>query len=110
MNGPLLVTTSTHALDRRIRDVKGLVVGHAVVTADESEFSNEPVVENVEHHAGYTQAFAHARNAAMAALLADARRLGANAVVDLRLDFRVVEPDTSTTICVSLTGTAVVTE
>lgn len=107
MSAPILVVTSTQVLNRQIRDVLGLVVGHAVVTVDGDEFENETIAEGIEHHAAYGKAFGHARNAAMAALLADAKRLGANAIVDTRLEFKVVEPDSSTTIGVSLTGTAV---
>ena len=107
MSAPILIATSTAALQRPVIHTLGLVVGHAVVTADDSEFPNVEVGEALARHTAYTLAFTHARNAAMAELLADAKRLGANAIVDTRLEFKNLEPDSAVTICVSFTGTAV---
>ncbi|MBI5433723.1 MAG: heavy metal-binding domain-containing protein [Planctomycetes bacterium] len=108
-----MVVTSVEALGRPIREPKGLVVGHAVVMVEIPE-DEEEEDQDVETAPGgmrvgtYERALLRARTAALAELLADARRVGANAVVDTRLQLGEVSESSEAAVFASFTGTALV--
>ncbi|MCE9595914.1 MAG: heavy metal-binding domain-containing protein [Planctomycetes bacterium] len=104
----MLITTTSHVEGRPIQDIKGLVVGHAVVAVDIFEGKDVEIAKGVKRVGAYERTFTFARNAAMAELLADAKSKGANAIVDLHLQFGEVDPTSDASIFASFTGTAVV--
>lgn len=104
----MLLTTTAHVEGRPIRDIKGVVVGHAVVAVDVFEGEDVEIAKGVKRVGAYERTFTFARNAAMAELLADAKATGASAIVDLRLRFGEVDPTSDASSFASFTGTAVV--
>ncbi|MCC6406578.1 MAG: heavy metal-binding domain-containing protein [Planctomycetes bacterium] len=110
MSAPILVVTSVDALGRPVREPKGLVVGHAVVQVDvfEEDDEDEETPPGGKRVGTYERALSRARTAALAELLADARRVGANAVVDTRLQLGEVSESSEAAVFASFTGTALV--
>lgn len=103
-----MIISTTPALEGRpIRDYLGIVTGEVIVGANifKDLFAN--IRDIVGGRSGaYEGALRDARNAAFEELEAEARRLGADAVVGVDIDYEVVGQSGSM-LMVSVSGTAV---
>ena len=102
----MIVTTTNTVEGRPIRDYKGIVVGEAIMGANVVRDFFAQVTDFVGGRSGaYETKLRDAREAAMAELQDEARKLGADAVVGVDIDYEVVG---DTMLMVSVSGTAVV--
>ena len=83
----MLIVSSNHIPGREIEKTIGLVRGSAIRTrnvfADFMEWMRNLVGAELHH---YTKMMAETREQAIDRMLADARRVGANAVISVRLE------------------------
>ncbi len=103
----MIVTTTPTIEGRPIRDYLGIVTGEAIIGANlfRDLFAN--IRDIVGGRAGsYERVLKEARSDAIEELQAEAKRLGANAVVAVDLDYEVIG-DTGSMLMVSASGTAV---
>ena len=103
----MIVTTTPTIEGRPIRDYLGIVTGEAIIGANlfRDLFAN--IRDIVGGRAGsYERVLKEARADAIEELQAEAKRLGANAVVAVDLDYEVIG-DTGSMLMVSASGTAV---
>lgn len=104
----MIVTTTPTVEGQRIVDYRGIVVGEAILGANifRDLFAN--IRDVVGGRSGsYEKVLAHGRKEALAEMEEEARRLGADAVVGVDLDYEVVGQGGSM-LMVSASGTAVV--
>jgi len=101
--------TTTHAIEgRRITDYKGIVVGEAIMGANIVRDVFASITDIVGGRSGaYESKLQEARVTALRELEARAEALGANAVVGIDLDYKVVG---QSMLMVSASGTAVQVE
>lgn len=103
----MIITTTTLVEGRPVREYLGVVVGEVIIGANIFRDLFAGIRDIVGGRAGsYENAMRDARNQAMAELEAEARRLGADAVVAVDLDYEVVGQGGSM-LMVSVSGTAV---
>lgn len=103
----MIITTTTLVEGRPVREYLGVVVGEVIIGANIFRDLFAGIRDIVGGRAGsYENAMRDARNQAMAELEAEARRLGADAVVGVDLDYEVVGQGGSM-LMVSVSGTAV---
>ena len=103
----MIVTTTPTIEGRPVREYLGLVVGEVIIGANIFRDLFADIRDIVGGRAGsYENAMRDARNEALADLEAEARRLGADAVVSIDLDYEVVGQGGSM-LMVSVSGTAV---
>lgn len=103
----MIITTTTLVEGRPVREYLGVVVGEVIIGANIFRDLFAGIRDSVGGRAGaYESAMRDARNQAMAELEAEARRLGADAVVGVDLDYEVVGQGGSM-LMVSISGTAV---
>ena len=103
----MIVTTTPTVEGRPIRDYLGIVTGEAIIGANlfRDLFAN--IRDIVGGRSGsYERVLKDARHDAIEELQAEAKRLGANAVVAVDLDYEVIG-DTGSMLMVSASGTAV---
>ena len=101
----MIVTTTPTVEGRPIRDYKGIVVGEAIMGANVVRDFFAKVTDVVGGRSGaYESKLRDAREVAMTELQDEARKLGANAVVGVDIDYEVVG---DTMLMVSVSGTAV---
>ena len=104
----MLVVTTDSVEGRRIVRHLGIVSGDAIVGANVFRDWFASIRDIVGGRAGgYENALRSAKNAAMDDMIDAARRLGANAVVGVDLDYESVS---DSMLMVSVNGTAVVIE
>ncbi len=106
-SGPMIITTTPTVEGRPVRDYFGIVTGEAIIGANlfRDLFAN--IRDIVGGRAGsYEKVLREARDDALEELEAQARALGANAVVGVDLDYEVIG-DTGSMLMVSASGTAV---
>ena len=103
-----MIKTTTHTIQgREITDNLGVVVGEAILGANIFKDIFGAVRDIVGGRAGaYEKELGNAREIAFEELEAEARNLGANAVVGIDLDYEVVGTNGSM-LMVSISGTAV---
>jgi len=103
-----MIKTTTHTIQgREITDYLGVVVGEAILGANIFKDIFGAVRDIVGGRAGaYEKELGNAREIAFEELEAEARNLGANAVVGIDLDYEVVGTNGSM-LMVSISGTAV---
>ena len=103
----MIITTTALVEGRPVKEYLGLVVGEVIIGANIFRDLFAGIRDIVGGRAGsYENAMRDARNQAMAELEAEARRLGADAVVGVDLDYEVVGQNSSM-LMVSVSGTAV---
>ena len=103
----MIVTTTPAVEGRPVREYLGLVVGEVIIGANIFRDLFAGIRDIVGGRAGaYENAMRDARNEALAELEAEARRMGADAVVGVDLDYEVVGQGGSM-LMVSVSGTAV---
>lgn len=102
----MLVTTTATLQDRRIEDYLGVVTGEAILGANVFRDLFASVRDIVGGRSGaYENVLRDARETALAEMSEAARRLGANAVIGVDLDYETV--GNGSMLMVSATGTAV---
>jgi uncharacterized protein YbjQ (UPF0145 family) len=109
---PLIVTT-THAIEgRRIVAYKGLVGGDAILGANMFRDFFAGIRDILGGRSGaYEKVLRKAKEEAINDMTAQARELGANAVVGVDLDYETIQiQDGGSMLMVSASGTAVVLE
>ena len=103
----MIITTTPEIQDRPIRDYLGIVTGEVIVGANIFKDLFAGIRDIVGGRAGaYEQTLRDARREAFAELESEARRLGADAVIGVDIDYEVVGQGGSM-LMVSVSGTAV---
>lgn len=103
----MIVTTTSSIEGRRIASYRGIVVGEAIMGANIVRDFFAGITDIVGGRSGaYEAKLRDARETAFAELEAEARKLGADAVVGVDLDYEVVG---ESMLMVSVSGTAVST-
>ncbi|MFN3260960.1 MAG: heavy metal-binding domain-containing protein [Pikeienuella sp.] len=104
----MIVTTTSSIEGRRIVAYRGIVVGEAIMGANIVRDFFAGITDIVGGRSGaYEAKLRDARETAFGELEAEARKLGADAVVGVDLDYEVVG---ESMLMVSVSGTAVSTE
>ena len=103
----MIITTTPHIENRPIRDYLGIVTGEVIVGANIFKDLFAGIRDIVGGRAGaYEQTLRDARREAFAELESEARRVGADAVIGVDIDYEVVGQGGSM-LMVSVSGTAV---
>lgn len=103
----MIITTTPNIEGREIREYKGVVVGEAILGANIFKDIFASIRDIVGgRSAAYEDELAKARKVAFQELEESARRVGANAVVGVDLDYEVIGQNGSM-MMVSVSGTAV---
>ncbi|CAN5343297.1 heavy metal-binding domain-containing protein [soil metagenome] len=103
----MIVTTTPSIEGRPILEYHGVVAGEAILGANIFRDLFAGIRDIVGGRAAsYEQVLRQGRETALAELMAEAERLGANAVVGVDLDYETVG-DTSSMLMVTASGTAV---
>ena len=108
-----MILTTTHEIEgRRIERYLGIVFGEAIVGANVLRDLLAQIRDIVGGRSGaYEAELRRARETALAEMAEAARRLGADAVVGVDLDYETVQvQDGGAMLMVSASGTAVVIE
>lgn len=106
----MLLTTTPAIEGRTISEYKGIVTGEAILGANVFRDLFASVRDIVGGRSGaYEKVLKDARDTALEELAGEARRLGANAVVGIDLDYEVLGSNGSM-LMVSASGTAVVAD
>jgi len=113
MNKPAVLVSTTPSIEgRAIADYKGLVSGDAILGANMFRDFFAGIRDLVGGRSGaYEKVLRKAKQEAIEDMVAQARELGANAVVGVDLDYETIQvQDGGSMLMVSATGTAVVVE
>lgn len=103
----MIVTTTNSVEGRRIVEYHGLVTGEAILGANVFRDMFASIRDIVGGRSGaYERVLRDARDAAIREMTAEAKALGADAVVGVDLDYEVLGKD-SGMLMVSASGTAV---
>lgn len=103
----MLITTTPTLEGRPIRDYLGVVTGEVIIGANVFKDLFAGIRDIVGGRAGaYENTLRDARNEAFTELAEEARRMGADAVVAVDIDYEVVGANGSM-LMVSVSGTAV---
>jgi uncharacterized protein YbjQ (UPF0145 family) len=103
----MIITTTPSIEGRRIVDYKGVVTGEAILGANIFRDLLGGIRDIVGGRAGsYEKSLREARETALAEMADEARRLGADAIVGVDLDYEVIGEQGSM-MMVSASGTAV---
>ena len=106
----MLLSTTPSIAGRRIHEYKGIVTGEASLGATVFRDLFASIRDIVGgRSASYEKVLKDARDMALAELAEEARRLGANAVVGIDLDYETIGAGSSM-LMVSASGTAVVVD
>jgi uncharacterized protein YbjQ (UPF0145 family) len=102
----MIVTTTATLQDRKISQYLGLVTGESILGANIFRDMFAGIRDIVGGRAGaYEKVLRDARSMAVEEMLAEARKLGANAVIGVDVDYETVGGGTM--LMVSVSGTAV---
>ena len=105
--GGMIVTTTQTIEGRPVRDYLGIVTGEAIIGANMFRDIFASIRDIVGGRAGsYEAVLKEARHDAIDEMQEEARKLGANAVIGVDLDYEVIG-DTGSMLMVSASGTAV---
>jgi uncharacterized protein YbjQ (UPF0145 family) len=101
-----VILTTTHSIEGRpVREYLGIVTGEAIMGANIVRDFFAAVTDIVGGRSGaYEQKLSQAREVALKEMADEARRLGANAVIGIDLDYEVVREGM---LMVTASGTAV---
>lgn len=103
----MIVTTTDQLEGRRVTDYLGVVTGEAIIGVNVFRDFFSGLRDIVGGRAGgYQNALADARRSAFADMEEEARRLGADAVIGVDLDYEVLGKENGM-LMVSVNGTAV---
>lgn len=103
----MLVTTTNTVEGRRIAEYKGLVAGEAILGANVFRDFFASIRDVVGGRSGsYERVLNDARETAVADMIANAKDLGANAVIGVDIDYETVGTNGSM-LMVTAAGTAV---
>lgn len=103
----MLVTTTNSIEGRKIAEYKGLVAGEAILGANVFRDFFASIRDVVGGRSGsYERVLTDARNTAVADMIANAKDLGANAVIGVDIDYETVGSNGSM-LMVTAAGTAV---
>jgi uncharacterized protein YbjQ (UPF0145 family) len=106
----MIITTTPTVEGKRIRDYRGIVTGEAILGANIFRDLFAGIRDIVGgRSAAYEKELRHAREMAMAEMVASAQEQGANAIVGVDLDYEVLGPNNGM-LMVSISGTAVIVE
>ncbi len=101
----MLITTTATLQDRRVTTYLGLVTGESILGANIFRDVFAGIRDIVGGRAGaYEKVLRDARNMAVEEMIEQARKLGANAVIGVDVDYETVG---GTMLMVSVSGTAV---
>jgi uncharacterized protein YbjQ (UPF0145 family) len=104
----MLVTTTDTVDGRPVREYLGVVSGDAVIGANVFRDFFASITDILGGRSGaYEKSLREAKEAALADMVREAEKLGADAVVGVDLDYEAVGKDTSM-LMVAANGTAVV--
>ena len=102
----MIVTTTATLQDRKVSQYLGLVTGESILGANIFRDMFAGIRDIVGGRAGaYEKVLRDARQMAVEEMLAEARKLGANAVIGVDVDYETVGGGTM--LMVSVSGTAV---
>ncbi len=105
----MLISTTDTIEGHRIAEYKGLVTGEAILGANIFRDIFAGIRDIVGGRSGaYEKSLKEAREIAVEEMAAEARKLGANAVVGVDLDYETVSAGSGSMLMVSASGTAVV--
>jgi len=105
----MILTTTPTIEGRTIKDYRGVITGEAILGANLFKDFFAGIRDIVGgRSAAYEKELGRAREIAFQELEAEAKRLGANAVIGIDLDYEVIGQGGSM-LMVSVSGTAVVT-
>ena len=103
----MLVTTTNNVEGRKVLEYKGLVAGEAILGANMFRDLFASIRDIVGGRAGaYEKVLNDARETAISDMTEQARRLGANAVIGVDIDYETIGSNGSM-LMVSASGTAV---
>lgn len=104
-----MILTTTHNVEgRAVREYKGIVTGEAIMGANIVRDLFASITDIVGGRSGaYEAKLAEAREISLNEMAGHAKRLGANAVVGIDLDYEVIREGM---LMVSASGTAVLVE
>ena len=106
----MTLTTTSSIEGKRITQYRGIVTGEAILGANVFRDVLAGLRDIVGgRSAAYEKELRHAREVAMAEIVANAQALGANAVVGIDLDYEVLG-QANGMLMVNVSGTAVVVE
>lgn len=106
----MLLTTTPSIEGHRIHEYKGVVTGEAILGANVFRDLFASIRDIVGgRSASYEKVLKDARDMALTEIAEEARRLGANAVVGIDLDYETIGAGSSM-LMVSASGTAVVVD
>lgn len=106
----MIMTTTPSIEGKKIKDYKGIVTGETIMGANIFRDFVASLTDIVGGRSGvYESKLAEARETALRELEESAKRLGANAVVGVDLDYEVLGASNGM-LMVSASGTAVVIE
>ena len=106
-----MITTTTNQIEgKKITHYYGVVTGEAIIGANLFKDIFASITDLVGGRSGsYERVLREAKDNAMAELIENAHRLGANAVVGIDLDYETIG-QSSSMLMVSASGTAVFIE
>ncbi|KGF69570.1 hypothetical protein LL06_10200 [Hoeflea sp. BAL378] len=106
-----MITSTTHSIEgRQIAEYKGIVTGEAILGTNIFRDLFAGIRDIVGGRSGaYEKALRQAREIALEEMQDEARRIGANAVIGIDLDYENISAGSnSSMLMVSASGTAVV--
>ncbi|NLC77829.1 MAG: YbjQ family protein [Clostridia bacterium] len=104
----MLLTTTGTVEGRRIKDYLGIVTGEAIMGANVVRDFMASITDIVGGRSGaYEQKLAQARNVALREMQDEARRLNANGIIGIDIDYEVIRDGM---LMVTVSGTAVYLE
>ncbi len=103
-----MIITTTSSLNREIREYKGLVFGEVVSGADFFRDLGASIRNLIGGRSkGYEEEFCSAREDAIAEMTENAKKMGANAIIGVKIDYETIGGDSGSMMMVTASGTAV---
>lgn len=107
----MLITTTPNIEGKKITEYKGLVSGEAILGANLFKDLFASITDVIGGRSGaYERELRKAKDIALEEMKAEARNLGANAVIAIDLDYETIGSGGGNMLMVSASGTAVTIE
>lgn len=104
----MIITTTDHVAGREAHEHLGVVAGEAILGVNVFRDLFAGVRDIIGGRSGgYQKALREARNHAMADMRDEAKKLGADAVIGVDIDYEAVDTEKGSMLMVSCNGTAV---